>query len=419
MAAVCSLLVGMPVLAGAVSVSGESTTIFRLRETTEKKNIYPLYEYLNLSATDFDKDGALSFYVGGWGRVDLGDRSTDKYYNQDLQYGYLNYRGKQNNFVVNLGRQFVTEGVAAERIDGIYARSDLAAGFGASAFVGDPVVTQPSNYGGDFIYGGRVSQSMPKYYSIGISALQTTDSGVRLREEEGVDLWLHPFSPVEVVGRSSYNSVTTGWMEHAYTISLAPLDALRLNAELTEVNYKDYFHHVTTSALSLTNGIINPNESVLTLGGSIDFTPVKNLTLAVDCRHRDYELAGKADYYGGKAGYSLPGSFAAGFAIHRMDGKQDKLKYDEYHVYATKKIGKVDVTADYFSVFYDQSINGVRNAYAITAAAGYELTEQLKLAADVDFGRNPDFSNEVKGFFKVTYAFDTKHGAEGGAKSEK
>lgn len=418
-AAVCSLLVGMPVTAGAVSVSGESTTIFRLRETTEKKNIYPLYEYLNLSVSDFDKEGAISLYIGGWGRVDLGDRSTDKYYNQDLQYGYLNYRGKQNNFVVNLGRQFVTEGVAAERIDGLYLRSDFAAGFAGSAFVGDPIVTQPNFYGGSLIYGGRISQSMPKYYSIGVSALRTDDNDINLREEEGIDIWLHPIKQIEVVGRSSYNSITSGWMEHAYTVTLAPLENLRVNAELTNVHYRDYFHHVTTSALSLANGILDPNEEVLTLGGSIDFIPVKNLTLSLDCRHRDFEIAGKADYFGGKANYSLPGSFAAGFSIHRMDGKLEKLKYDEYHIYATKKLGKADLTADYFSVFYDESINGVRNAYAIVLAAGYELTEQLKIAADVDFGRNPDFSNEVKGFFKVTYAFDTKHSAEGGAKSEK
>ena len=419
--AVASLLAGAPPEAHAVSVSGQSDTIFRLMESpVGKKNLDPLYEYLNLSLTDFDKDGRVSFYFGGWGRLDLADRSSDKYYNQDLQYGYLNYRAKKNNLVLNLGRQFVTEGVAAERIDGIYLRSDLAAGFGASAFAGSPVGTEPSFRGGGFTYGGRISHSLPKYYAVGVSALQTIDNGGRFREEEGVDLWLHPFSQIEVVGRSSYNSITSGWMEHAYTLSLSPVEMVRVNVEMSRVNYRDYFHQVTTSALSFTNGILDPNEKVLTLGGSVDFTPIKHLTLSLDCKHRDYEVAGEADYFGGKAAFSLPQSFSTGFAMHRMDGKQDRLKYDEYHVYASKKIGKADVTADYFTVFYDQAINGVRNAYAVTAAAGYELTEELRLAADVDFGRNPDFSNEVKGFFKVTYAFDTsKHGAEGRGKSEK
>ena len=417
-AAVCSLLAGTAGLAGAVSVSGESTTIFRVRETTENKNIRPLYEYLNLSVTDFCKDGTLSFYAAGWGRFDLSSKSSDQYYNQDLQYGYLSYRAKQNNTLVNLGRQFVAEGVASEQFDGAYLRSDFAYGLGAAAFVGSPVVMEPNFSGGSVIYGGRISHSMPKYYSIGISAVKT-DNGRELREEEGIDLWLHPLSQVDVVGRSSYNSLTSGWMEHAYTVSFAPADVVRFNAGISNINYRDYFHHVTTNIFSLTNGILNPNESVFTYSGSIDVNPIKNLTVSPDLKRYDYDLSGSATYFGGKVSYVQPENFSAGFSVHRMDGTTDKLRYDEYRVYAGKKLGKIDLVADYFLVHFDKDTNGVISAYELTLAGAYELTEQLKFAADVDFGRNSDFDSEIKGFFKLVYAFDTKHAAEGRAKSEK
>lgn len=102
-----------------------------------------------------------------------------------------------------------------------------------------------------------------------------------------------------------------------------------------------------------------------------------------------------------------------------MDGESDKLRYDEYRVFASKKLGKADVTVDFFDVNYDRSINGIKNAYTVVAAAGYEITAQLKVAADIDYSKSPDFDNEVRGLVKLSYAFDAKFGTEGRAKSEK
>ena len=418
-AAVCSLLISALGTANATSISGESKTIFRMGESTENRKLYPLYEYLRLSGTDTDEHGTVSFNIGGWGRIDLRDKSTDKYQDGDLQYGYLSFQSNRNNLLFNAGRQFVAEGVATEKLDGLYLRSDIAAGFGGAVFVGTPVVTEPNFNGGDIVYGGRIAHSMAKYYTVGISAVKSENSGSRLREEEGVDLWLYPVKHVDVVGRSSYNSLTSGWMEHAYTVSYTPLENLRINADLSNINYRDYFHHVTTRALSLTNGILDPGEKVLTLGGSIGYTPVKDLSLSADYKNYDYDIAGHANYFGGKATFSQPESLTAGFSIHRMDGESDKLRYDEYRVFASKKLGKADVTLDFFDVNYDSPINGIKNAYSVTAAAGYEIATNLKVAADIDYSKSPDFDNEVRGQVKLSYAFDAKFGTEGRAKSEK
>lgn len=424
-AAVCSLLISALGTANATSISGESKTIFRVKESTDNRKLYPLYEYLRLSGTDTGEHGTISFNIGGWGRIDLMDKSTDKYQDGDLRYGYLSFQSNRNNFLFNAGRQFVAEGVATEKLDGLYLRSDIAAGFGAALFVGTPVVTEPNFNGGDIVYGGRIVHSMPKYYAIGLSAVKSENSGSRLREEEGVDLWLYPVKQVDVVGRSSYNSLTSGWMEHAYTVTCTPLENLRINADLSNINYRDYFHHVTTSVFSFFNpvtnptGLIDPREKVLTLGGSIGYTPVKNLSLSADYKNYDYDIAGHANYFGGKASFSQPESFAAGFSIHRMDGEGDKLRYDEYRVFASKKLGKADVTVDFFDVNYDSPINGIKNAYSVAAAAGYEITAKLRVAADIDYSKSPDFDNEVRGLVKLSYAFDAKFGTEGRAKSEK
>jgi hypothetical protein len=417
--AAASPLLAQPATAAEYSISGESNTFLRMKSTIDDRNTYPLYEYLRLSVAVAEKDGsATSLHLGAWGRVDLGDKWTQDRVDGDLQYGYLSYRGAKNNLLLNAGRQFVTEGVATERIDGLSVRSDLAAGFAASAFVGSPVVSEPNFEGGDVIYGGRVSQGKQGLYSVGLSALRSEGDDDREREEQGIDIWVHPLKQVDITGRSSYNSLTSGWMEHAYTVSVAPMDQLNLSADFSRVNYNDFFYHVTTSALSLTNGILLPNEEQTALGLRASYSPVKNLTLAADYKNFHYSVAGDADYFGGGASYALPGSLTTGFGVHRMDGASDRLQYTECRLYALKQLGKLDLAADFFNVNYDQRVNDVKNSFALTGSAGYRFTEKLKVWGDLEYSQSPDFDHEMRGLVRVAYAFDTIY-SDGRGKSEK
>jgi hypothetical protein len=208
-------------------------------------------------------------------------------------------------------------------------------------------------------------------------------------------------------------------MNHDYVITFNLLENLRISGNTSYISYKDYFYQVTTSALSLTNGVLNPNEKVLTVGGSIEFLPIKYLRLTADYKNYDYDIAGRAQYYGGKVTFPISDSFVAGFSAHRMDGETDKLRYDKYRVFAQKKLGKADLTADFFNVNYQSAINGVKNTYAVTGAAAYAITENLRISADANYLKDTLYDNAVTGFIKLTYAFDKKLGAEGRAKSEK
>jgi hypothetical protein len=198
---------------------------------------------------------------------------------------------------------------------------------------------------------------------------------------------------------------------------------VRLYADLSDINYKDYFYKVTTSALifnPLTNGIA-PNEKVLTLGGGGSYTVLKNLTIAADYKHYDYDIAGKANYFGANVSYSIPESYKAGLSIHRMDGMTDRLRYTEYRMYASKKLGKADLTLDLIDLNYDNTVimNSVKNAVTVVAAGSYEFNKNLRLGASIDYSHNPLFDNEVRGLVKLTYLFDFKSSAEGRTKSEK
>ena len=420
-----SLLWSAPLLAYDYSFSGESSTIFRMRTTIDKKDLYPAYEYLRLNMTDNRSDGSgVSFYLGAWGRGDLADKSGEHNPDGDLQYAYLTYRAPKSNAAVTVGRQFISEGVATERIDGLYLRSDFQHGFGASAFVGNSVITEPNSdpkyQGGALVYGTRFSHTNNKYYTIGLSALKSErEDNTRYREEEGLDLWLHPLDKIDLTGRSTYNSITNGWMENSYAASYSPLSTLRFGADFSHINFKDYLYNVTTPALSIFNSVWNSNERQIAVGTSVAYTVIKNLTVTADYKFYSYDQSGDASYFGGKATYSLPGDFAVGAGLHRMDGTVDKLRYTEARAFASKKFGHADLTVDAINVNYDQSINDIKNSYAITGAAIYEVNSKLKLGADVEYAKNPDFDNEVRALVKAIYTFDTKHAAEGGKKSEK
>jgi len=420
-----SILPPKPIMAADYAMSGESNTFLRMKTTIDDKEIYPLYEYLRFTVASKEQDGSTtSLHIGGWGRADLADKSSrDDNVDGDLQFGYLSFQGAKNNLVISAGRQFVVEGVAAQRLDGLYARSDLAAGFAAAAYAGSPVVTEPNLRADDFVGGARVTHSDKKYYTIGISALTSLTGGDRYREEEGVDLWLQPIKQVDITGSSSYNSITDGWMEHAYTASFAPVDNLRLYADLSRINYRDYFFRVTTSALvfnPLTNGI-DPDERLLALGAGGAYTVLKNLSVGADYRHYDYDVARAANYYGGKVSYWVPEAFGAGLSVHRMDGHDARLEYTEYRLYAMKKLGKADLTLDVIDLYYDSEarMNEDRNSVTVVAAGSYELNPALRLGASVDYANNPFFDDELKGLVKLTYLFDVNRSAEGRTTREK
>jgi hypothetical protein len=403
-------LLCMPSVSNALSLSGDSSTYVQSRENADKSKVLGAYEYLDFAVQNIGSE-TISFHTGGWLRYDLQTEEFGKKSNSDLQYSYLSIKSKTDNTIVNLGRVMVFEGVATERVDGVYARTDLKGGFGISAYGGSPVETNINEPGNDVIYGGRLSHKLGDWYQIGISALKEEKNSTDYRKEEGVDVWAHPFSKVDITGRSSYNEITKGWMEHTYVLMLGPFANLRLDTTASWINYDDYFFRATTSALSVLTGLIPDDEKVRILGEAASYAVTDKVLITADYKNFDYTLQGRANYYGGTVKYSQPGWGGAGIGYHRMDGDTDKLKYNEYRVYGYKKIGKLDLTADVIDVAYASAINGVKDSYSATLAAQYDITEAWKLGADVEYSHNPDFDKDTRTFLKLLYHFGSKGGA--------
>ena len=404
------LSVLIPATSHAASLTGNSHTYFQSRETADGSKILGGYEYLDFAVQNIGNE-TISFHTGGWMHYDFRDDELGRKSSSDLQYAYLSFKSKTDNTIVNLGRVMVFEGVAAERVDGAYTRTDLMGGFGISAFGGIPVETNIDEPGDNVIYGARLSQGLSNVYRIGVSALKEEKDSSDYRKEGGVDIWVHPMNKVDITGRSSYNDITRGWMEHSYSLMLGPFDKLRLDTTAQWINYDDYFYAVTTSALSVFNGLLLDDERVRILGEEASYRITDNVSLAADYKNFSYDLAGHANYYGGKIKYSVAESGGAGIGYHRMEGYTDTLKYNEYRVYGYKKFGKLDVTADVIDVSYVSPINGVKDSYSLSLGGQYTLTEAWKIGADVEYSHNPDFDRDTRAFLKLLYHFGSKGGA--------
>jgi hypothetical protein len=230
------------------------------------------------------------------------------------------------------------------------------------------------------------------------------------RKEGGVDIWFRPLSKVELLGKSNYNGITKKWMENTYLLVLGPFANLRLTTTASSIHYESFFTGATSAAFFFQPGVIDPNENVRILGEDIAYGVTDRLNVSVDYNKYNYKIAGDAQKFGGNIRYSVMKSGGAGLSVHSMDGDTDLLKYMEYRVYGYKRIGKADITLDALDVAYKTARNNVKDAYSLTLAAAYEVKERLKVGADVEYAKNPDFNKDVRGFLKLIYQFDLGYG---------
>jgi hypothetical protein len=319
------LLAGLvfPAGASAFSTTVQSDTYLQLRESISGKNLAPLYQYVSLDIENIEGREGLSFHTSGWLRVDLADDTAGDDYEDQLTYAYLSIR-LPTRVTLNIGRSFVVEGVASEQVDGVYAKALLPANFDVAVYGGQRVDMR-EKYEEDFIWGARVSHTIPERYRIGLSFLKEDDEdGNDFREEGGVDLWVSAAATAYLQGLSSYNFDTDGWMEHSYHLNLGPYKDFRVNLTYSFVNYEDFFSKADLSAFSPVS--LDPREEMQLVGARVDYTFKGSYTVTPEYRNYRYDIMGDADYYGAALRY-LSGGYAAGASFHRMDGESDRLRY--------------------------------------------------------------------------------------------
>jgi hypothetical protein len=404
----------LPSVAGAVDTGIDATTLLRIEQQSvpgfTKQTLLPATQFIG---ADLDKlaDGNLSFHLYGWGRVDLADSSTSEGTTDgDLTYAYLKYRFPRAIGEIRGGRFFVTEGVAAEQVDGVSMKADLCRQFGLSLFGGAPVKLENARSKGDIIYGGRANVRLGGMIDLGVSALhegnvtvhEATDTK-RNREMLGVDIWFSPFRMVEVTGHSYYNITTHAVAEHSYMLTLKPVDKVTVTGIYNNERLRDYF--IFTNVPSIFNPVAG--EDLKSYVASVSWVVIKPLEIIGDYRHYKRDTLGNSDRYGAEARFSMmDNKVRTGASLHRSRGGSGINAYTELRGYGSYRDATYQGSLDAIVQYYDTPVYAKSNAYELTASAGYRLLRDLVVSGDIVLADNPRVSNDVRGLLRLTYNFN-------------
>jgi len=431
-------LLALPGAALSAEVSVDATSIIRFEQRADqaapKKDIFPATQFLGL---DVDKlaDGNLSLHVYGWGRADIQDKSyNDDRYNGSLTYGYLQYRFNRSSDV-RVGRFFVHEGIVNEHVDGVSVRSELPFGFGLSAFGGANVhtkklINENTDGKGETIYGGRLNYRYKGMLELGASGVYeskpptlTNPNNIALSGGSmlgyhrlvGGDVWFSPIQMVEIMGHTSFNTETKGVAEHTYLLNIKPTKHLILSGEFNEHRERNFFFSSAMFASQLTN----LNEKSRSIGGSASYEFSKAFELAADYKHYTRGI-GNADRYGADAKFSfLNNSVRSGLGYHYLRagsefaiGNNPSASYHELRAYVMHDTKTYFAAIDVIDYIFKDKVYNEKSAWEAMASVGYHVTPALAVSGDFSYGRNPEFTEEVKGLARLTYnmTFDSKGG---------
>ena len=412
------------VLAADVTVNSSTLLGIGMRDVSggSSETLTPATQFFGLSA-DKLADGNLSLQLYGWGRADLGNAS----FNNDttagnLTYGYLQYRFSQGGATIRAGRHFIHEGIVNEQIDGLSTRTDLPMGFGLSAFGGATVHAknlrgESSDGKGDTIYGGRLNYRSKGILDIGFSAVSESTAATLIKptpalpvngtySRVGGDIWFTPFATIDIIGQSSFNTETNKFANHSYLLNYKPLPRFVLTGEFNHYSDSSYLYPRTT--LSATP--LNPNDKSSSAGLITSYEINKNLEASLDYKHYSREF-GSADRFGGelRTRYN-DNSIRGGLSYHYLNAGQSFAitpytsgSYQELRCYLMQNSKSYFAAIDILGQFFKDTIYNESSAWETIASLGYHITSALALSGDLSYGKNPQFTEEVKGVLRLTY----------------
>ena len=422
-ALICALTLAVA-SSGALAddVTVDSSTLFGIGQRDvaggSKETLLPATQFLGLTVENIGAGKNLSFHSYGWGRFDLADES----FNNDkaagrLTYGYFQYRPSQGSASFRAGRHFVREGIINEQIDGISGRADLPMGFGLSAFTGATVHTarlagESSDGKGDSISGGRATYRQGGLLEVGLSGVYESDAPKLTSHTPGNyrrvggDIWLTPVKAIDIIGHSSYNPETSRFAEHSYLVNIKQIQHLTLTGEYNQHNERSYLYSWTMFSAAA----LNPNDKSSSVGLIASYEISKNLETSLDYKHytRDF---GSADRFGADARVNYKdNTIRGGLGYHYLNAGQNfalggnpSASYHELRCYVMRDTKSYFAALDILGDIFADAIYNTNSAWETTASLGYHFTPALALSGDLSYGRNPQFSEEIRALLRLTY----------------
>jgi hypothetical protein len=401
----------------ATDVTIHSETLLRAfeRDTQSKDDaaVVPVYEYLKMDIGNAGEPG-LSLHLYGWGRLDLADNGYyDDTTEDELVYGYLQYRAQQARFTARLGRQYIFAGVANEAIDGLHISSDLGKYFSGTVYVGQQVALSDENgRSGDSIYGGRIANHVQGIYDVGLSYKKIRNDGDDAEEMTGIDFTTYLPYGINLYGFSTYNQTSNSWAEHSYDLT-ASFNSLTIHPYFQKFNYEDYFGTGANTGGPF-RFLADNNEELSILGTDLTLSAIDSWVFTGKVKHYEYsELYDTSQYYALQTTWTAEGHTQIGGELGYMNGDAAQNDYALLRLFTYWDLPEEQCIISFFSsdliyVDYDQEIYNEDNSLFISLGAGKKFMEDaLEIKLSADYSNDPYFDKEVRGMLTASYQFST------------
>lgn len=401
-------LLPVPGRAADITLSSRTYLLYSERDLPggSDRQFAPLYAYLSGEARELGGH-AISFHFYGWGRVDLADDTDEDGRGGDLASAYLRYLHPTGNAEARLGRFFLTEGTAAEIVDGIFLKGRTPLGLGMSVFGGVPVERSiTSTEEGDSLYGGRLFFLREGFVELGATYLKEQgEFRGDDREIAGGDLWLRPGIPVELTGRAFYNLSTSRIASQRYVLRLMPFARLDVAVGYEEYRYRDLFQNALNPAF-LSPAIDNTDE-VQVLSAVVDLSLSDALTLELGGKSIRHDRSDPGDATRAEAGLRYlfnDRKDVAGLSAAIVSADRDENEYEEFRAFASYSPGKFRFSLDALTHRYREAPGGssIEDAYQVVGSAGFNVLPYLGISGDLTYTRSPRFTEDYAGLVRAS-----------------
>ena len=396
----CLLTATVMLLASTVAWSAEihgrsSTQFLWFNDIFTDKKQAEFLEYLNLSITNVDKAGKLSFQ--GYGRINQDVRGGQGFDGR-LYYLYGDYRDLYDKVDLRFGRQFVNYAAGTALIDGGKIELKNVGPVAFSVMGGRNVIfdlTGEITRSKDFAFG--VAGYLTGYRSTDaeLSYFMKFDKDGVARDQLGASFKQYLFNSLKVYGNTRFDLPSETFSEVLAGVKYFPIAALVMTGEW----YQSYPTFDSTSIYSVF-AVSRYQEGVF----RADYAINDNISVNIGYSKQDYE-GGDADVFG------------VGCRIRPIEPLNVTLNYDHRNGYGGRLNGgiaevayeatkKLEVAGGiHYDVYERDKVTGEETARKYWLGGKYKIRDNMSASVRAEDNVNARFKNDYSGRVAFNYDF--------------
>ncbi|RQW78383.1 MAG: hypothetical protein EHM51_00080 [Geobacter sp.] len=383
--------------AWSAEIHGRSSTQFLWFDnaSTEKKQA-EFAQYLNLSITNIDEAGKLSFY--GYGRATQDVRNGEGL-NGRVYYLYADYRDLYDKIDLRFGRQFVNYAAGSALIDGGQIELKKAGPVAFSVMGGRNVffdLDGEATSSRDYVFGAAAYLTGIKGTDAELSYFLKFDKDGVARDQIGGSFKQYIFNSLKVYTNARFDLPSETFSELLAGVKYFP----RSNLVLTGEWYQSYPTFDSTSIYSVF-AVNRYQEGVF----RADYAFNDKVSINAGYNRQDYGAGANADV------------FEVGCRIRPIEQVQVSLNYDHRSGYGGKLNGGIaeilyepikplELAAGiHFDVYERDRVTGEETARKYWGGARYKLRRDMSASVRIEDNVNARFTSDWQGRAAFNYDF--------------